>query len=274
GVLPGGGTALLKSLKVLDTLKGDNFDQQLGINIIRSAIQVPSKTIVANAGGEGAVVIAKVVENDNFQYGYDASTGEYGDMYARGVLDPFKVVVTGLKDAAGVASLLSTSEAMIAGRVIAQIIVMGSQVVGKAFMEAYRQAAANAAKNGGHHAKSGSGGSKAAAADAVTRKTGMSVDEAMNILNITKDADMDYIVVQVNYQHLHKVNDKAAGGSFYLQSKVVRAKERLEMEWAAEGNPIKIEPEAPAASAEGAGAATEGSRSTSSPQPPSGDKQA
>jgi import inner membrane translocase subunit TIM16 len=71
---------------------------------------------------------------------------------------------------------------------------------------------------------------------------------------------------------LFKVNDKAVGGSFYLQSKVVRAKERLEMEWAAEGNPIKIEPEAPAAS-EGA-AATEGSKSTSSSQPPSGDKQA
>ncbi|KAG0368868.1 hypothetical protein BGX24_002668 [Mortierella sp. AD032] len=160
-----------------------------------------------------------------------------------------------------------------AGRVIAQIIVMGSQVVGKAFMEAYRQAAANAAKNGGHHAKSASGGSKGAAADAVTRKTGMSVDEAMNILNITKEADLAKIVK--NYQHLHKVNDKAAGGSFYLQSKVVRAKERLEMEWAAEGNPIKIDSEAPAP-AEGAGAATEGSKSSSasSSQPPSGNKQA
>jgi import inner membrane translocase subunit TIM16 len=72
---------------------------------------------------------------------------------------------------------------------------------------------------------------------------------------------------------LLKVNDKAVGGSFYLQSKVVRAKERLEMEWAAEGNPIKIEPEAPAAPAEAAGASTEGSKSSSS-QPPSGDKQA
>ncbi|KAG0276740.1 hypothetical protein BGZ96_003169 [Linnemannia gamsii] len=151
---------------------------------------------------------------------------------------------------------------------------MGSQIVGKAFMEAYRQAAANAAKNGGQHAaKNGSGGSKAAAADAVTRKTGMSVDEAMNILNITKEADLAKIVK--NYQHLHKVNEKTIGGSFYLQSKVVRAKERLEMEWAAEGNPVKIEPEAPAAPAEGAaGAATEGSKSSSSSQPPSGDKQA
>ncbi|KAG0224423.1 chaperonin [Mortierella sp. GBA43] len=263
GVLPGGGTALLKSLKVLDSLKGENFDQQLGINIVRSAIQVPSKTIISNAGGEGAVVIAKVVENGDFHYGYDAATGDYGDMYSRGVLDPFKVVVTGLKDAAGVASLLSTSEAMIvdapskdksplggmggmggmineAARIIAQLLVAGTQIVGKAFMEAYRQAAANAAKNGGQHAaKSGGGGSKAAAGDAITRKTGMSLDEAMNILNITKDADLAKVVK--NYQHLYKVNDKSVNGSFYLQSKVVRAKERLEMEWASQGNPMKIE---------------------------------
>ncbi|KAF9287155.1 hypothetical protein BGZ68_002200 [Mortierella alpina] len=151
-------------------------------------------------------------------------------------------------------------------RVIAQILVMGTQVVGKAFMEAYRQAAANAAKGGGHHAaKNGSGGSKAAAADAVTRKTGMTMDEAMNILNITKEADLAKIAK--NYQHLFKVNDKTVGGSFYLQSKVVRAKERLEMEWAAQGNPQKIEPEAPAPAATntaGAKDATAGANPTSS----------
>ncbi|KAF9979182.1 hypothetical protein BGZ73_005350 [Actinomortierella ambigua] len=122
-----------------------------------------------------------------------------------------------------------------AGRLIAQIIVMGSQIVGKAFMEAYRQAAANAAKNGGQQAarNSGSGGNKAATMDALTRKTGLSMDEAMNILNITKDADLAKLTK--NYEHLFKVNDKASGGSFYLQSKVVRAKERIEMEWIAEG---------------------------------------
>ncbi|KAF9177760.1 hypothetical protein BGZ50_008391, partial [Haplosporangium sp. Z 11] len=161
-----------------------------------------------------------------------------------------------------------------AGRVIAQIIVMGSQIVGKAFMEAYRQAAANAARGGGHHAaKNGSGGSKAAAADAATRKTGMTIDEAMNILNITKEADLAKVVK--NYQHLFKVNDKAVGGSFYLQSKVVRAKERLEMEWAAQGNPMKIEPEAPAAES-AASEAVSGSKATASStsqQPSSGDKQ-
>ncbi|KAG0251421.1 mitochondrial import inner membrane translocase subunit TIM16 [Mortierella polycephala] len=161
-----------------------------------------------------------------------------------------------------------------AGRVIAQIIVMGSQIVGKAFMEAYRQAAANAARGGGHHAaKNGSGGSKTAAADAATRKAGMTVDEAMNILNITKEADLAKVVK--NYQHLFKVNDKAVGGSFYLQSKVVRAKERLEMEWAAQGNPMKIEPEAPAAESTTSEAASgsNATASSTSQQPPPGNKQ-
>ncbi|KAF9922323.1 hypothetical protein FBU30_007588 [Linnemannia zychae] len=159
-----------------------------------------------------------------------------------------------------------------AGRVIAQILVMGSQIVGKAFMEAYRQAAANAAKNGGHRASQGSNGSKTVAADAITRKTGMTVDEAMNILNITKDADLAKIVK--NYQHLYKVNDKTVNGSFYLQSKVVRAKERLEMEWAAAGNPMKIE-DVPKPESEGSAAGAEGSNSaSSSSQPSSGDKQA
>ncbi|KAK3805486.1 MAG: Pam16-domain-containing protein, partial [Benniella sp.] len=141
-----------------------------------------------------------------------------------------------------------------AARVLAQLIVAGSQIVGKAFMEAYRQAAANAAKNGGHQAakSGGGGGSKSATADALTRKSGMSVDEAMNILNITKDTDLEKIVK--NYQHLYKVNDKAVNGSFYLQSKVVRAKERLEMEWASQGNPMKIEVEVPEPAAPASGA--------------------
>ncbi|KAF9174995.1 hypothetical protein BGX20_008839 [Mortierella sp. AD010] len=139
-------------------------------------------------------------------------------------------------------------------RVIAQIIVMGTQVVGKAFMEAYRQAAANAAKNGGHHAAKngsagGSGGSKAAAADAITRKTGMTPDEAMNILNITKEADLAKII------------------------KVVRAKERLEMEWEAQGNPMKIESEVPPAAATDA-ASPESSGSKASSHPPKEDRHA
>ncbi|KAF9364989.1 mitochondrial import inner membrane translocase subunit TIM16 [Mortierella sp. NVP85] len=146
-----------------------------------------------------------------------------------------------------------------AARILAQIIVAGSQIVGKAFMEAYRQAAANAAKNGGHQAakSGGGGGSKSATADALTRKSGMSVDEAMNILNITKETDLE----KINYQHLYKVNDKAVNGSFYLQSKVVRAKERLEMEWASQGNPMKIEAEVPEPAAPASGASGSGSGS-------------
>ncbi|KAG0233532.1 hypothetical protein BGW42_007367 [Actinomortierella wolfii] len=153
-----------------------------------------------------------------------------------------------------------------AGRLIAQIIVMGSQIVGKAFMEAYRQAAANAAKNGGQHAakSGGSGGSKAATMDALTRKTGMTMDEAMNILNITKDADLAKL--SKNYEHLFKVNDKASGGSFYLQSKVVRAKERVEMEWVAEG---KLKPPSKGGDTAASSAESATSQSSASSPPPS-----
>ncbi|KAG0268073.1 hypothetical protein DFQ27_007577 [Actinomortierella ambigua] len=158
-----------------------------------------------------------------------------------------------------------------AGRLIAQIIVMGSQIVGKAFMEAYRQAAANAAKNGGQQAArgGGSGGSKAATMDALTRKTGLSMDEAMNILNITKEADLAKL--SKNYEHLFKVNDKASGGSFYLQSKVVRAKERIEMEWVAEGK-MKNPSDKPGGkgaetTADKASSSSQSSSSNSSPSP-------
>ncbi|KAG0741861.1 hypothetical protein G6F57_000520 [Rhizopus arrhizus] len=115
GIVPGGGVALLKAAKSLDTLKGANFDQQLGINIIRQAIQNPCRTIVDNAGGEGSVVAGKLLEEhpDNINWGYDASTNEYVDMIERGIVDPTKVVRTALIDASGVASLLTTTECMI-----------------------------------------------------------------------------------------------------------------------------------------------------------------
>ncbi|CAO3617622.1 unnamed protein product [Cunninghamella blakesleeana] len=115
GIVPGGGVALLKAAKSLESLKGANFDQQLGINIIRQAIQRPCRTIVDNAGGEGSVVAGKLLEehNDNPNWGYDAATNEYTDMIERGIIDPTKVVRTALLDASGVASLLSTAEAMI-----------------------------------------------------------------------------------------------------------------------------------------------------------------
>jgi chaperonin GroEL len=116
GIVPGGGIALLKASKSLESLKGAiNFDQQLGIDIIRQAIQRPIRTIVDNAGGEGAVVAGKLLEEkpENINWGYDASTNEYCDMIERGIIDPTKVVRTALVDASGVASLLTTTECMI-----------------------------------------------------------------------------------------------------------------------------------------------------------------
>ncbi|KAF7726430.1 hypothetical protein EC973_008764 [Apophysomyces ossiformis] len=108
---------------------------------------------------------------------------------------------------------------------------MRGTVVGRAFIAAYQQAAANAAQGGGRAAR-GAAGKKEAVVDALTRKTGMSMEEACQILNITKDVDMAKLTK--NYEHLFNVNDTAKGGSFYLQSKVVRAKERFEMELAEE----------------------------------------
>ncbi|KAJ1975776.1 chaperonin [Dimargaris verticillata] len=115
GIVPGGGIALLKASRCLDDYKAANFDQHLGVNIVKAAIQRPCRTIVDNAGGEGAVVVGKLLEQhgDNFNYGFDAATGEYGDMIERGILDPLKVVRTALVDSSGVASLLTTSECMI-----------------------------------------------------------------------------------------------------------------------------------------------------------------
>ncbi|CAJ0649924.1 10499_t:CDS:2, partial [Entrophospora sp. SA101] len=112
GIVPGGGVALLKSIKCLDNLKTSNFDQQLGINIIKSALTKPAKTIVDNAGEEGAVIVGKLLDDhvNDFNYGYDSATGEYGDMISRGIVDPLKVVRTALVDASGVASLLTTTE--------------------------------------------------------------------------------------------------------------------------------------------------------------------
>ena len=110
GIVPGGGVALLKAAKSLDSITTANFDQQLGVSIVRSALTRPARQIVENAGEEGSVVVGKLMENPgDFGFGYDASTGEYKDLIAAGVLDPFKVVRTALQDASGVASLLTTS---------------------------------------------------------------------------------------------------------------------------------------------------------------------
>lgn len=112
GILPGGGTALIKASKILDDVKAEaaNFDQKLGVDIIKAAITKPAKRIIENAGEEGSVIVGKIFDNDSFNIGYDSAKGEFTDMIAAGIIDPFKVVKNGLVDASGVASLLATTE--------------------------------------------------------------------------------------------------------------------------------------------------------------------
>jgi chaperonin GroEL len=112
GIVPGGGVALLRASNSI-TVKGANADQDAGIAIVRRALQSPVRTIANNAGAEGSVVVARILENDAVSFGYNAATDEYGDLVALGVIDPVKVVRTALQDAASVASLLITTEATI-----------------------------------------------------------------------------------------------------------------------------------------------------------------
>ncbi|WP_037434692.1 chaperonin GroEL, partial [Sinorhizobium fredii] len=113
GIVPGGGVALLRS-SVKITAKGENDDQEAGVNIVRRALQAPARQIAENAGDEAPIVVGKILEKNTDDFGYNAQTGEYGDMIAMGIIDPVKVVRTALQDAASVASLLITTEAMIA----------------------------------------------------------------------------------------------------------------------------------------------------------------
>ncbi|NLS69075.1 chaperonin GroEL [Bradyrhizobium brasilense] len=116
GILPGGGVALLRALKALDGLKASNADQKAGIDIVRRAIQVPARQIVQNAGEDGSLVVGKLLENADYNWGFNAATGEYQDMVKAGVIDPAKVVRTALQDAASVAALLITTEALVADK--------------------------------------------------------------------------------------------------------------------------------------------------------------
>jgi len=114
GILPGGGVALLRAVKALEGLPIANDDQRVGVEIVRRAIEAPVRQIAENAGAEGSIIVGKLREKTDFSYGWNAQTGEYGDLYAQGVIDPVKVVRTALQDAASVAGLLVTTEAMIA----------------------------------------------------------------------------------------------------------------------------------------------------------------
>ncbi|WP_064713113.1 chaperonin GroEL [Rhizobium bangladeshense] len=114
GILPGGGVALLRAVKALDAVKTANDDQRVGVEIVRRALEAPARQIAENAGAEGSVVVGKLREKSEFSYGWNAQTGEFGDLYAQGVIDPAKVVRTALQDASSIAGLLVTTEAMIA----------------------------------------------------------------------------------------------------------------------------------------------------------------
>jgi chaperonin GroEL len=113
GVVPGGGVALLRALKSLDGMSGDNDDQNIGINIIRRSLQEPLRQIVNNSGGEASVVVNEVIKRKDNE-GYNAATGEYGDMIKMGILDPTKVTRSALQNASSIAGLLITTEAMVA----------------------------------------------------------------------------------------------------------------------------------------------------------------
>ncbi|MBI5011278.1 MAG: chaperonin GroEL [Methylocystis sp.] len=113
GVSPGGGVALLRAIKALDAVKVGNPDQQTGVDIVRKAIQAPARQIVDNAGGDGAVVVGKLLEASEYGYGFDAQKGEYGDLMKLGIIDPTKVVRTALQAAASIAGLIITTEATI-----------------------------------------------------------------------------------------------------------------------------------------------------------------
>ena len=114
GIVPGGGVALLRAKLAVAKLKSTNADEQAGINIVLKALEAPIRQIVDNAGGEGSIVVGKIQENKSETFGFNAQTDEYVDMIEAGIVDPAKVVRTALQDAASVAGLLITTEAMVA----------------------------------------------------------------------------------------------------------------------------------------------------------------
>ncbi len=116
GIVPGGGVALARATTILQKLTASNDDQRFGIEIVRKAIQTPMRQIAENAGEDGAVISGKVLENQDYNWGFDAQNGEFKDLVKAGIIDPTKVVRTALQDAASVAGLLVTTEAMVAER--------------------------------------------------------------------------------------------------------------------------------------------------------------
>jgi chaperonin GroEL len=114
GILPGGGVALLRATEVLKKVRTTNDDQKTGVEIVRRALSWPARQIAINAGEDGSVIVGKILEKDQYGFGFDAQSGEYGNLMSKGIIDPTKVVRTALQDAASVAGLLITTEAMVA----------------------------------------------------------------------------------------------------------------------------------------------------------------
>ena len=114
GVLPGGGVALLRSIKAIEKIRTANDDQKTGVDIVRKALSWPARQIALNSGEDGAVVIGKILDKEQYNYGFDAQSGEYGNLVTKGIIDPTKVVRAALQGAASIAGLLITTEVMVA----------------------------------------------------------------------------------------------------------------------------------------------------------------
>ncbi|MCK1636142.1 chaperonin GroEL [Bradyrhizobium sp. 157] len=114
GILPGGGVPLLRAIKALDRLKPANEDERFGVDIVKKALSWPTRQIAINAGEDGSLVVGQILDKDTYAFGFDAQTGEFGNLMSKGIIDPTKVVRTALEDAASVAGLLVTTEAMVA----------------------------------------------------------------------------------------------------------------------------------------------------------------
>jgi chaperonin GroEL len=125
GFLPGGGIALLRAGKALGKLEGGNEDQRHGIEIVRKALGWPARQIAINAGEDGSLVIGKILDHETYAYGFDAQTGEFGNLVTKGIIDPTKVVRTAVQDAGSIASLLITTEAMVAERPSEDMVPLG-----------------------------------------------------------------------------------------------------------------------------------------------------
>jgi chaperonin GroEL len=116
GILPGGGIALLRATKALEKLTGENADQRHGIEIVRKTLSWPARQIVINSGEDGSVVVGKILDEDTYAYGFDAQTGEFGNLLTKGIIDPTKVVRTALQGAASIAGLVITTRRRAARR--------------------------------------------------------------------------------------------------------------------------------------------------------------